>query len=420
VSGGTQPSTGRIERRLWTPAEGGYGGRKHRRSGWIETFVPDAIADWDPPLTGAVAGIIAEADRAVADLNADAGGFAGLEALARQLLRQESVASSRIEGLVIGQRRLARAADKTEGHDDVAAQIVGNINATEQAVALASRQERFTRDDLVGIHRSLLEATRDRHIAGTVRTEQNWIGGASPLSAAFLPPPHELVEDLLDDLVRFVERDDLPVALQAAIAHAQFETIHPFADGNGRAGRCLVHVVLRRRGLARDVVPPISLVLATHSDRYVDGLTEWRFGDPSEWFLFFAGTTITAVREARSLGDRIGALRGDWLARLGNPRKDASVRKVLERLPAEPIVTVARVMEVAGVSRPAAGNAVDQLVRADVLRPLNERKWGRVWEAREVFDLLDDFERELATPDGAAKPSRPVPSPRTPPPTPTP
>ncbi len=411
MSGAKKPSTGRIEKRLWTPAEGGYGGRKHRRAGWIETFVPNPIADWDPPLTGGVAGIIAEADRAVAELNTDAGSFAGLEALARQLLRQESVASSRIEGLVIGQRRLASAAYKHGGHDDLAVQIVGNVSAMEQAIELASRPEPFTREDVIAIHRTLLEATRDRHLAGVVRQEQNWIGGSSPLSAAFLPPPQEFVDGLLDDLVRFVARDDLPATLQAAIAHAQFETIHPFADGNGRAGRCLVHVVLRRRGLAPDVVPPISFVLATYSDRYVDGLTEWRFGRPTEWFLFFAGTTITAVREARSLGDRIGALRAGWLRRLGNPRKDASARVVLERLPGEPIVTVARVMELANVSRPAAGNAVTQLEAAGVLTPLNERKWGRIWEAREVFDLLDDFERELATPEGARKPSRPVPSP---------
>jgi len=97
-----------------------------------------------------------------------------------------------------------------------------------------------------------------------IRSEQNWIGGAasSPRDAEFVPPPPELVPDLLDDLCAFCNREDVPASVQAGIAHAQFETIHPFADGNGRVGRALIHVVLRRRALAPRYVPPVSLVLA--------------------------------------------------------------------------------------------------------------------------------------------------------------
>jgi Fic family protein len=99
---------------------------------------------------------------------------------------------------------------------------------------------------------------------------QSWIGGGvTPRLAQFIPPPPDDVPDLLDDLVSFTNRDDLSAITQAAIAHVQFETIHPFADGNGRVGRCLIHVILRRRGLSRRVMPPISVALAANTGRYI-------------------------------------------------------------------------------------------------------------------------------------------------------
>ena len=376
----------------------------------IRTYVPEPIAEWEGTITGAAAAIIAEADRAVSELNRDAPAFAGLEALSRQLLRQESVASSRIEGLVMGQRRLARAAHDAGG-DDTARQIVGNIRAMERAIEVGSERRPFTYEDLIEIHRTLLEATRDRHLAGVVRLEQNWIGGSglSPAGAEFIPPPPELVDELVHDLLAFLNRDDLPASLQAAAVHAQFETIHPFLDGNGRVGRCLIHVVLRRAGIAPTVVPPISLVLARSADDYVRGLGAWRGHDPVEWCLYFAGVAITSVREARRLGTMVERLRAEWLTRTGNPRRDSSARRLIEQLPAEPIVSVARAMEITATSRPAADRAIIALERAGVLRPLGDRRRNRQWEAREVFDLLDRFERRLATPDATTPPGRPSP-----------
>jgi Fic family protein len=410
VSGELQPSRGRLERRKWRAARDSGGSRRHRTTQTIDCFIPDPIAEWDPPLTGGTAATLAEADAAVRDLNDNAPRLASLEALSRQLLRQESVGSSRIEGLVMGQRRLARAAAGVGG-DDTARQIVGNVRAMESAIALASEPRDFELEDVLEIHRRLLKSTRDEHLGGVVRDEQNWVGGSafSPQGAEFIPPPHELVRGLLEDLVAFVNRDDLPVAMQAAIAHSQFETVHPFGDGNGRAGRCLVHVVYRRRGLASSVVPPISLVLATRANQYVGGLEEYRFGELAEWLVFFAVATMSAARKARALASDVEGLYEDWLLRLGSPRTDASSRRIASQLPAEPIVTVARAAEVAGVSNSAADNAVHALEAAGILKPLSARKWGRVWETPDVFALLDRFERELATPDGDGKPTRPAP-----------
>jgi len=110
-----------------------------------------------------------------------------------------------------------------------------------------------------------------------------------PCSAAFVPPPPELVPGLIEDLCVICNDDSLPAVAQAALAHAQFETIHPFADGNGRTGRGLIHLVLRRRELATRVLPPISLILATWAKDYIDGLTATRYSGPASGEAAHAG-----------------------------------------------------------------------------------------------------------------------------------
>jgi len=153
------------------------------------------------------------------------------------------------------------------------------------SIERASSSGALTVQDLVDIHRVLPERAPNATVAGRVRDSQNWIGGNdhNPCGATFVPPPPEEVDRLLEDLCAFVDDETLPPLVQAAIAHAQFETIHPFEDGNGRTGRALVQVVLRHRGLAPAFVPPISVVLARDKDRYVGGLTAsartaWRSG----------------------------------------------------------------------------------------------------------------------------------------------
>jgi len=406
------PSHGRIERRVWRPALDHGAGRRHRVAQTIECFVPDPILDWDPTLTASTAALIAEADAEVREFDRQAPDVQGLDALARQLLRQESVGSSRIENLIVGQRRLARAAaGGGERHDATAGLVIGNVRAMQRAIALASEPRPLTRDDIVAIHRTLFAGTVDEPLAGVVREEQNWIGRSSfsPAGAEFIPPPHEYVEELLEDLAAFINLDDLPVTLQAAVAHAQFETIHPFLDGNGRVGRCLIHVVYRRRGLATSVVPPISLVLATHHRLYVGGLNAYRFDELKDWLLFFSACTVKAVDRAHDLAFRVEALREQWLQRLGRPRSHASSRALLDQLAAEPVLTVARAAALAGVSDTAAARAIEALEQAGVLTRPSQQKWGRRWEATEVFELLDAFERDVATPGDTTRPARPAP-----------
>ena len=143
--------------------------------------------------------------------------------------------------------------------------MLGNIEAMRWATETLAGATRVDVDAICEIHRRLLQGTRHEHIGGVIRTTQNWIGGSSynPCSAAFVPPPEKHVRALMEDLCDFINDDELPTVVHAGLVHAQFETIHPFHDGNGRVGRALIHLVLRRRGVVSRVLPPVSLILAT-------------------------------------------------------------------------------------------------------------------------------------------------------------
>jgi Fic family protein len=400
--------------RRWNPDPTLPADPRNRMPFDYEAYVPDEIAAADPTLPSSVARVLHEADEAVRELNEDIPNVAGLEALARQLLRQESVASSRIEGLVMSHRRLAKAAvaDDDQHRDTSAESILANIAAMEHAITVTAAADSITTPILVDVHRVLMETTTDAHIAGVVRTRQNWIGGSnySPHGAAFIPPPEDVVDRLLDDLAAFMNRSDLSPTLQAALAHAQFETIHPFADGNGRTGRCLVHVVYRRAALAPRFVPPISLVLATEGDAYVRGLTAYREEREQDWYLDFALTVVRACRAARQLAQRIDALEERWMDKAGNPRRDSTARKLIQLLPGQPILRVSHAKVLTGASTSAAHNAVNDLEAAGVLKQVTVGRRNRAWEAVGLLKLVDDFERRLATPElRDDKPVRPAP-----------
>jgi Fic family protein len=230
---------------------------------------------------GEEAADIADAERAIIGLDRRSAVLADTEALARLLLRAESVASSHIEGLIVGTRRLLRAdaaRELGEEQTDVTAgEVLGNIDAMAFSMKLMDGRRRIDLTSLLETHRRLFANTPVAKHGGRIRDTQNWIGGSSynPCSAAFVPPPPEKVKDLLIDLCRFCNDDTLPSVAQAAIAHAQFETIHPFADGNGRVGRVLIHMILRRRGLTKRISVPVSLVLATRSRDYINGLKRY-------------------------------------------------------------------------------------------------------------------------------------------------
>src|SRR2546426_1314137 len=193
----------RYENRSWPAEPTAPGGRSERRSFRYQAFVPDPIADLQLALPSSVAAVVSTAERGVDALNRDPPRMASLEVLARRLLRAESVASSRIEGLVLSQRRFARAeAEGAETRDDTARSVLGNVAAMEEAVKLGAKEGPLKTRDILELHRILMEATNKPGIAGKLRDQQNWIGGNAfnPGRADFLPPPPDLVQDLMNDL----------------------------------------------------------------------------------------------------------------------------------------------------------------------------------------------------------------------------
>jgi Fic family protein len=384
-----------VERR-WEADLEAFGGRKARRGFFYEAFVPDEIGNLELTIPADVAAASDAAATAVRELGAHPPGGVSWEALGRHLLRAESVASSRIEGLEISHRRLARA-DFGQAHEDLTAEsVLGNVAAMEHAVALGSRRDLMTAAAVRKIHRVLLEATPDRHLAGKFRAGQGWIGGGStPQDADFIPPPEDQVPRLVDDLCVFASRDDIPGVVQAAIVHAQFETIHPFPDGNGRVGRCLIHALLRRWTSTSGFVPPISLVLGANAKAYTRGLERYRAGHVAEWCGLFAAAVRTAAKEVSRLRADVDALREKWRRAAGHPRVDSAASKMIDALPGYPILDVGTAENVAAVSNQAARLAITQLETAGVIRRINTGKRNRTWEAVGLFELVDAGERRL-------------------------
>jgi Fic family protein len=400
----------------WLPSAASGLPRRDRRGCEYEAYVPDRLAGREISLSGSTAADVVDAERAVERLNQETRSLVDSGAVARLLLRAEAVASSKIEGLEVGGRRLLKAqvaAVLGEDPSDVTAtEVLNNIEAMRWAVDSLADVENLTVDHMLGIHEHLLARTRLEQHAGRLREQQSWIGGSSynPCSAAFVPPPRERVPELLEDLCEFCNGDELPAIAQAALAHAQFETIHPFVDGNGRTGRALIHVILRRRGLAPVVVPPVSLVLATWSQDYVNGLTGTRYrGDPSSqaaidgldsWVGLFAAATTRSVADAEAYERRVAVIQAAWREALGRVRANSAVDLLIKALPGAPLITVQSAAALIGRSGQAVNEAIPRLLDAGVLTQTTIGRRNRAFEAPGLINAFNDLERQLASPEG--------------------
>lgn len=362
-----------------------------RTLGEVTVSIPPLVAGLDPRVPN---DLLAECDLAVrAIARLDETGGEHLRPLATLLLRAESVASSKIEHEDASIEDFARALHG----------VKANSSATSM-VAASGAMDRLLHGPIeaAGItdaHRLLMaDDPTERAYAGRWREMQNWIGGSdhSPRNALYVPPPPDLVEELMGDLITFARRTNLPVIAQAAIAHAQFESIHPFVDGNGRVGRALVNAVLRRRGATTSVVVPVASALVAHRDRYFDALTAYRSGDVHAIVSAFAVATEIAASESVATAARLASVPDEWRASLGRVRAGSAVAVALARLPAHPVVTADDIERWAGVSSSNAYAAVDRLVAASVLRPLTDRKRGQVWGASAILDEVDALGHRIA------------------------
>lgn len=369
--------------RSWTDSLG--------RSYEYTPHTPELLARADLEFSSEVTLALAEASRALGSVPR-----LPLVGIATVIYRSESSASSLIEGVGPGPRRVLEAefADTGEVSDEPARRVVGNLEALRAAI---STPVPATVDDMLTWHRLLMDGhpSMRPETIGALRTEQNWIGGGSfgPRDAEYIPPPPEDVRPLLEDLVNFSARTDLtPVAL-AALGHAQFEVIHPFADGNGRVGRALLqHLLVNRARLEAPV--PVSVPWSLDTDRYISGLRAFQDGDTDSWLLFASWSVIEAVGWMSDMTGRVEDLLDRMRGRIETRGRSVAAR-VIDDLPLHPVVDTQTVADRYDVAPQTAHEALLRLSDAEILmeRPLSRRKKGRprrVFAATELIDLLSD------------------------------
>lgn len=348
--------------------------------------LPPLIADrevWVPP------SLSADLETCVAEIAAlDHSHGTQLEALQTLLLRTESVASSRIEQIDASVDDYARALHGSRSNS-AATSMAAATEALETLIRSAGAGAPIGKGSILAAHRALM--ADDPH-AGRFRDMQNWIGGSdySPRNALYVPPPPETVHEYLDDLITFANRDDIPVLVQAAVVHAQFESIHPFTDGNGRIGRALINTVFRRRGTTRTVVVPLASALVARRDDYFDVLTAYREGHVSPIIRGFSRAAIIAARESRVTATRLAELPGTWQRQVG-ARQGSAAARLLAGLVVTPIFSAAEGARLTAGSASSAYAAIADLHAAGVIRPLTNRTRDQVWGAADVLDELDDL-----------------------------
>lgn len=414
----------------WQSAHTGMGvSARMKRSGSYRWYCPDLLVGRSVVLTPELDLELGRVERRIRALTAGDVGD-DLVGLGRLLVRSEAIASSKIEGIAPAARQAALAelavTEDLKGVSASAELVARNMTLVRDATESLAGADAVTLDDIIDLHSSLL-ADEPRHHG--LRTEQNWIGGSDhhPLEADFVPPHPDLVELLMRDLVDYLNGATHSPLVQAALVHAQFETIHPFTDGNGRMGRALIHTVLMRRGLTSSAVLPVSLVLATFSDSYVRGLTDYRYTDGDDdasqtalWIAEFVRAVDLAVDQAGGLRADIARLRNQWaeLLEAQNERRralraDSATALVLRELPRTPVLTSRTVQCRYGVSAPTALRALEELTAMGILERRTAGARLYVYTATEVLDLVTLAERRLASTKfdtRASGPIRPVPA----------
>jgi Fic family protein len=354
----------------------------------VQAWLPDPVGDLH---IGASTKAERQLERAAAAVRRAGDRIpAGWEPLARLLLHAEGLASSSIEGLRAPMADIAAARLEDDAASQTAAWVADNLAVVE--AALAARSKRLTEKVLHRWHTTLMGHSHiDDRFIGRFRDEQGWIGGRTPLDAAFVPPPPDRVRGLMRDLITYANRGDVDPVAQAAVVHAQFETIHPYGDGNGRLGRVLVLWVLART-LEVAVPPPVSVFIARETGGYLSGLYWFRTGEVDRWLEWFARVVAAAGEAAITWATDVAAVMDDWRTRV-DLRADAAAHLVVDLLPAHPVLSADVVAAELGVSARAGRTALEQLAERGIVEPYEVRpsKPGRprhYWVARRLVDLV--------------------------------
>jgi Fic family protein len=389
--GGTPPTwpSHVAEVRGWVSGTG-RGPKEDRMLTEVTVSLPPMISELRATLPPGSHSVLDEGMIAVARLDAEFGDR--LASFGRFLIRTEAVSSSKIEFIEASVDDYARAMVGIKANES-ATSMVAATDALTEMVQKASESGLITEESVLAAHRTLLkDDAMDGQYAGTYRTVQNWLGGSnhSPRNAVHVPPPPESVPGYMADLFRFVNRDDIHPVVQAAIAHAQFESIHPFTDGNGRIGRALITAIYRRRRLTTTTVTPVASALVADQARYFELLNAYRAGHADPFVLELAAATIVSSREARISATRFEELPGEW--RVAVPARDGSaVDVLLDSLLDTPVLTSEVAERLVGGPASSVFSAIDRLVEARVVHAITDRKRNRVWVVTAVMDELDDL-----------------------------
>ena len=308
-------------------------------------------------------------------------------------LRLEAVLSSRIEGTKTDVSQLLRyEAGQTPPPDeaDDAREVRNYVVAMEHGLQRVRAGFPVSVRLLREMHELLLSGVRGQHRRpGELRTSPVWIGGNALADAVFVPPPPQEMGVALSDLERFLHERDLPLLVQLALAHYQFEVIHPFLDGNGRIGRLLIPLMLVLRGALPEPLLYLSAYFEQHRSEYYDHLllTSQR-GDLMPWLGFFLYGVRRQARDAEERTVRLVELQHKMRSELLEEGRPNSVVRLAEHLFSTPIVTAARAESLLGVTRPTAHSAIDALVERGDLHEVTGRERGRIYEAPRIFDAV--------------------------------
>lgn len=379
VSYETRPWTARYEAYATSRNEQ----RKHQ--GPYQASIPAEIRSATLVLPGDLAARVGEASAELARFDELMGHEIGH--FSAVLLRSESAASSRIENLTASARAIGEA-ELGASHRQNASEVVANTRTMVAALELA---ENLRSESVLAMHRALMTES-DPTNAGRWRTEQVWIGGShlGPHLALFVPPHQDRVATAIADLMKFIERDDLPLLAHAALAHAQFETIHPFTDGNGRTGRALVQAMLRHGQLTRNVTVPVSAGLLSDTNAYFDALTTYRLGDPTPIVARFADAAFKAVANGRQLVDELRQLRQRW-QQVIKARSDSAVWRLADLIVRRPVVNARVIAEELRLDVGNVHRYINPLLDARILVESLDVKRNQVWRAPHVLAALDAF-----------------------------
>lgn len=371
-------------------------GRADREFKHYQSSLPPHIGDVDLHLARPTRAAINDANAAINDLERDPNvRFAGI---AGSLLRSESVASSKIERLNVGARDLGVAAIDDARLKSDAAQVWANVTAMQVAIDEAIKSP-VSIDTFHLIHRALMrDDPYEADWAGRLRDMQSWVGGSDycPRDASHVPPAPQHIPGLMDDLAVWCERRDVDPLARAAVAHAQFETIHPYTDGNGRTGRAIIHTVLRRAGTVSASVVPASSALLADINTYFDALTAFRDGDVDFYLQHVAVVTARASVEARSLGGELKAI-SDEMRASGVFRPGSVAETIASGLLQQPVVSASRnaAADQGGAAGSTIYRAIESLVEGGILEPITDSKRNQMWSAPLVTAALDEFGRRL-------------------------